>query len=143
MGRPRGIKPSTVTLTLSDGDTIIIHDRLTAGQERDITSRSIRGYTQGEDGRTRIEPDGNALSFATAATYILGWSFVDHDGKPIAWLSSSSFDEKVKILRQLDTDTLREIDQAIEAHRKAQQAAREGNATSEGTGPAVPSPSAA
>ena len=143
MGRPRGIKPSTVTLTISDGDTVTIKERLTAGEDMDLTSRS--GHWNNLDGKPRIEIDTALLNANTVAIYLLGWSLVSaKTGNAIPWLSNTSLDEKVKLLRdELDGDTLREIADAIGEHRKQQRADLEGNATSGGSGGARPSPSAA
>jgi hypothetical protein len=141
MPRPRGIKPQTTTLALSDGDSILIKARLTAGEERDITGLSIKGYTQGADGRTRIEPDPTRLMFVTAAIYLVGWSLIGQDGQPIFWPAQKTIDERIAVLRQLDVETLKEIEEALTKYREAQAAVLEGNAKSDGSGPGAPSPS--
>lgn len=131
MGRPRGIQASTVTLPLSDGDWISIKDRLTIGEERDITGKAIKGYS---DGGKRVELDAEKLSFLTAATYIVAWSFVGVDGRPMLWPANGALPQKVDILRTLDGETMREIDAALEQHRAAQQAVTEKNGSGIGTG---------
>lgn len=145
MGRPRGIKRDTVMLDLSDGDWIRVKSALTVGEERDITGKSIKGYsTNGQ----RVEIDSEKLSFLAAATYIVAWSFVDQDGRGIAWPFNLSLDEKIKVLRELDPETMREIDDVLARHRTpvltpdAQEAATK-NATSAAPGDAAPSLSVA
>jgi hypothetical protein len=59
------------------------------------------------------------LSFLAAATYITGWSLVGMDGMALPWMTNAKINQRVDVLRSLDTGTMGEIDAAIAAHREA------------------------
>ncbi len=139
MGKLRGVKPETVQLDLTEGDWIRVRKSLTVGEERAITSAAIRGYS---DGGQRVEMDPLRLRFATAATYVTAWSLLNLDGQPIEWWANKSLDQKIDVLKTLDTATMREIDDAIAAHRVTVQGESEKNAPTTGTGSEASSPSA-
>ena len=115
MGRPRGVRHDSVRLDLSDGDWIEVRRVLTVGEERDLISLAVRGYRV--DGTADL--DTKLLSFLAAATYITGWSLVGMDGMALPWVMNAKVNQRVDVLRALDTATMAEIDVAIQAHREA------------------------
>lgn len=135
MGRLRGVKSETTRLPLSEGDWIDIKRVLTVGEERDIVQRSVR----------EVKPDGSyklddaAFSFTAAAIYIVGWSFQGMDGQPIPWPAHKALDVRVSVLRSLDTDTIREIDEAIAHHREAVEQEKNGSTGEIASAPISPS----
>lgn len=137
MGRPRGVRHDVVRLDLSDGDWIDVRRVLTVGEERDLVSLAVRGYRA--DGTAEL--DVKLLSFLAAATYITAWSLVGMDGLPLPWVGNAKVQQRVDVLRGLDTATMLEIDAAITAHRDA--VANDPNGSGGGTGTGKTSPSAA
>lgn len=137
MAKLRGVKSETVRLPLSEGDWIDIKRVLTVGEERDILARSVREVKP--DGSYKL--DDQAFSFTAAAIYIVGWSFLGLDGQPIPWPVHRPLDKRVEVLRTLDGDSIREIEEALAAHREALE--QEKNASGGETGSAPISPSAA
>ncbi len=116
MGRPRGVRQDTVRLDLSDGDWIEVRRVLTVGEERDLVSLAVRGYRP--DGTADL--DTRLLSFLAAATYLTGWSLCNLDGMPIPWVGNAKVQQRVDVLRGLDSATMAEIDEALAKHREAQ-----------------------
>lgn len=146
MPRPRGVKPEAVTLTLTDDDWIRVKRTLNAGESQAIRLGSIRNVTptrEGGDRGNQIEFDPRKLAFFTAATYIVGWSLVDLDGRAWFWPANGSVDDRINVLMALDEATFAEIETALEQHRKAERETTEKNATSGGSGTTSSSASAA
>lgn len=140
MPKLRGVTRAFVTLDLSDGDWIQIKADLTAGDERDITGKSIRGYS---DGGKRVDIDPEKLSFMTAATYITAWSLLDQDGRAIVWPANGTLEQRLDVLRsKLSNADMREIDDAISAYRTRRQEELEKNGPGSATGTPPSSPSA-
>lgn len=124
MGRPRGVDVGTVTLPLSDGDSITVKRQLTADESHEI-SNVLKGYS--ESGK-RMDVDMRRITFIAPAVYIVGWSLLNLDGTPRPWLSNWTRDEKMAALGQLDEDTYNEIRAAVTAHREARDKGSEKNA---------------
>lgn len=144
MPRKRGVTHKTDTLQLSDGDHLVVKSSLSAGEENDLTFRSVRGYSQNAEGKLRTDPDTEKMSFVMAAIYIVAWTLIGQDDRPIVWTINASLDEKIAILRGLDAETWAEVNAAVAAHRKQHLSETEKNANSGGSGSGTsPSPSAA
>src|SRR5688572_26873246 len=79
MGRCRVVAPETVRLPISDGDWVEVKKTLNYGE-----SRKFKGdlYTIGPDGRA--VPNMQNLGHADVMAYLVDWSMVGLDGKPIA-----------------------------------------------------------
>lgn len=137
MPKIRGVRAETVRLPLSEGDWIEVKKRLTVGEERDLLSLAIRGYRP--DGS--IDIDAHRLAFLKGAIYIRAWSLIGPDGA-IVWPVNVSIDKKVEILRSLDSDTLVEIEAAIDAHRAAVETDPNGGSGESGTDKTSPSAAA-
>ena len=138
MGRPRGVRHDVVRLDLSDGDWIDVRRVLTVGEERDLVSLAVRGYRP--DGTADL--DTKLLSFLAAATYITGWSLVGMDGLALPWMVNAKVQQRVDVLRTLDVDTMREIDEALARHREAVAADPNGSGGGSGGSKTSPLPAA-
>jgi hypothetical protein len=112
MPRSRFVRPDTVTLPLSDGDSITVKRVLTHGEELDTRGRMVRVA----DGVSRVDPF--LIAQAHVVAYLLDWTFVDDAGRHVP-IADKSPDEIVAILRALDDDSFEEIADAIAAHRAA------------------------
>jgi hypothetical protein len=103
----RFVKGKTTVLTLANGDTLIVKERLNQGEERESISR-VRGD------RTR-----SALCIVVA--YLLDWTLKDEQ-PPIFGLSD---DDKEKVIDNLDPDDFDEIKAEIFEHERKVQTARD------------------
>jgi hypothetical protein len=108
----RFVRPETLTLTISDGDTLTVKRRLNSGEERALFARM---YTAGANGQLKVNPFQTGIAIVTA--YLLDWSLTD-DGKRVA-IADLSVDALTRVLDGLDPTTYGEIRQAIEAHDNA------------------------
>lgn len=115
----RFVRPDTVTLPLSNGDTITVKKRLNAGEQR---ARFARMYQAGANGGLTVDPMQVGMPIITA--YLVDWTFTDDAGRkvPIAGVSA---DDLTSVIDSLDVDSFREIRMAIEAHEAAQVAESE------------------
>lgn len=122
--RSRFVLPESVRLPLSDGDWIEVKRKLTSGELRRMQGAGFvyardpekpEGYT--------VEIDNHRLSTARVATYLVDWSFVDDQDKPVKLLDDPR--GRLQQIDALDPDTLDEIDKAIDAHLEAQAKEKE------------------
>lgn len=116
--RCRFVQPEIVRLSLSDGDFIDVKKELTAGEQRRMFAAMMRDMTPGE--KVTLNPELVGRTKLTA--YVVGWSFVDAEGKPVP-VSDSAIDN-------LDTDSYAEMVKAIDAHEAAQEAEKGKNVQS-------------
>jgi hypothetical protein len=114
----RFVRPETRTLTLANGDHLIVRARLTAGEQREQFARM---YTQGPTG---VQRNLLMLGVGQVVAYLLDWNLRDDAGQlvPIRDLSAADLHQ---VLNQLAPEDFDEIQQAIEAHEKAMVAERE------------------
>jgi len=114
----RFVRPETRTLTLANGDHLIVRARLTAGEQREQFARM---YTQGPAG---VQRNLLMLGVGQVVAYLLDWNLRDDAGQlvPIRDLSAADLHQ---VLNQLAPEDFDEIQQAIEAHEKAMVAERE------------------
>jgi len=108
----RFVKPETVTLTLPDGTRLIVKKELNTGKQRAAFNRL---YTQGADGKLRVDPMATGLNLVLA--YLLDWTVADEDG-PVA-IRGLAGDELAAILNRLEPASFTEIKEAIEQHEIA------------------------
>jgi len=108
----RFVKPETVTLTLPDGTRLIVKKELNTGEQRAAFNRL---YTQGADGKLRVDPMATGLNLVLA--YLLDWTVADEDG-PVA-IRGLDGDELAAILNRLEPASFTEIKEAIEQHEIA------------------------
>lgn len=120
MKRSRFVRPETRRLPLTDDDWILVRKRLTAGEERAMYGRMYRtGVTPGSGRQVDVLQTGLAMVVA----YLLDWSLTDDAGEPVG-IAGVPAEDLVAVLDNLDTETFREIKQAIEAHEAAMTAER-------------------
>ncbi|HEX7769195.1 MAG TPA: hypothetical protein VF422_04110 [Dokdonella sp.] len=94
-------------LTLANGDTLVVKERLNRGEEADYIER-MRGV------RTRA-------AICIVVAYLLDWTLKDTQPK----IYGLSDDDKEKVLNNLDPDDFEEIRIAIFQHEKRVQQARD------------------
>jgi len=115
----RFIRPDVRTLTISDGDTLVVRARLTAGERRAAFARM---WAAGVDGARVVDPLQVGLAKITA--YLLDWSLTDDAGRTVAIRELAIVDLE-RVLNQLSPESFEEIADAIEAHEQAMTAERE------------------
>jgi hypothetical protein len=117
--KSRFVRPDTTTLTLKNGDTLVVKKRLNNGERR---AEFARMYLAGVDGRLKV----NLLEtgMAKVVAYLLDWSFADEGGKKVE-IAGLSQDDLAARVDALDEDSFTEIKEAIEAHEIAMTEARE------------------
>lgn len=119
MGRCRFVSPDSVRLPLSDGEWIDVVKRLNVAQSRKVFARLVKEMKMGSP----VTLDPEQVGRSKVSVYLLGWSLTDAAGKAVP-VSDHAIDS-------LDSDTFREILDAIEKHEDAQdaEALAEKNAT--------------
>ena len=117
MGESRFVRPQTAVLKISNGDTLTVKRRLTAGELRDQLNQSYQVY---EDRRV-FNPTTAGLALCVA--YLVDWSLTDSTGVLVT-IRGQARDVVEAALNNLDPDDFKEIKQAIEAHEKAMDAER-------------------
>lgn len=127
------VRPEIVRLPLSEGRWIDVKKRLTAGETRKMLTRLIKGWN--DDGVRQIDPEFVGLTKLLA--YVLGWSFTDDAGKPVAF--------NAKAIDDVDPDLYGEMIAAVDTHIQAQEQERaaEKNGQSGAVAPSAISSSAA
>ena len=114
----RFVRPSTTTLTISDGDTLTVKTRLTHGERSDSYARQ---YAANDDGKLTLIPGQIKLSMVTA--YLVDWSLTDAAGQVVP-----IFQEPIGVveaaLRSLSPEDFNEVYTAIATHEKKLQAER-------------------
>lgn len=114
----RFIRPDTDTLTISQGDTLVVKRRLNAGERRQMFAEM---YRESLDGRLRFNPVTTGISRVLA--YLVDWSLKD-EGKPVV-IRDQPTSVVAAALDGLDPDSFTEILAAIEAHEDRMTTARE------------------
>lgn len=133
----RFVRPETVTLHISDGDTLVVKKRLNTGERRAMFAAMA---TEGEDGDLKL--NRLKVGIATILAFLVDWSLRDDEGKPVV-IRDQPADIIMAILDALDTDSFKEILDAIEGHERTMAAEREQekNARRGGTESPATSPS--
>lgn len=108
------VDPEVVRLPLANGRWVNVKKRLNAGESRKMYVRLIKDMKFGE-GETHVDPEYVGLT--KLLSYIVGWSFVDKQGRPVPFSPSA--------LDNTDPDLYVEMIQAVDAHIAAQDAERE------------------
>lgn len=110
----RFVMPDVVRLPLSEGDWIEVKRRLNVAERRSITSRAAKGGVSTDS--TRVFVDANEMEFAKVDAWVLDWSFIGADEKPVKFSPEA--------VRALDPASFAEIIDAIDAHEKAEEIAK-------------------
>jgi hypothetical protein len=139
----RFVRPQTVVLKISDGDTITVKKRLCTGEQRAAYARM---YLAGPDGQLRKNQLQGGIALVVA--YLVDWhgqGFTDDQGEPIV-IRGLTMEELERTLDTLDPDSFGEIVAAVRAHEAAVAAAIEQEKKlttgTAGDAPISPSPSA-
>src|SRR5262245_3510955 len=103
--RCRFVQPEIVRLHLTDDDWIEVKKRLSVGEER-AAFQAVVGEINPTSGWRR--PNVEMVGIAEMQAYIVAWSFRDAQDRPVT--------VSVDAIKQLDSATFREIEQAIEQH---------------------------
>lgn len=132
------VNPETTVLQLAGGQWIEVKNRLTVGEER-AAFQQIVGEVNSATGYRK--PNVEMLGLAEVATYLVGWSLT-HNGSPVK-IDTDGL--KIAALKSLRPDRYKVIEEAIEAHVTAMDAAleKEKNAMAGENGPVPTSPFAA
>jgi hypothetical protein len=112
MARCRFVEPQLCRLSLSDGDWVDVKRDLSTGEQRQMFADMQRQLVPGQ----APVLDVTAIGRARALAYLVSWSLVDRHGAPVP-ISAAAYD-------MLDTDTSREIREALEAHEEARERER-------------------
>lgn len=134
----RLVKPEAVRLDLSQGDWLLVRRRLSAGEERRMFARMRN------DGATPDKLNPFMVAPARTLAYLLDWSMTDFNDLPIN-IRGETDDMVLSALDQLDPDTAREINKAVQDHEDREDALRaaEKKTPSGETSSSVTSPSPA
>jgi hypothetical protein len=110
----RVARPDTATVTLTNGDRLVLAKRLNAGQELDAFVRTVKSITSA--GVREFHPD--QLTTSKMVAYLVNWFLTDDDtGEPLDLPIYDSAPSDVEAaLRKLDGATFREIRDAIDVH---------------------------
>ena len=114
----RIVVPGTTRLALSNGDFLIVKQRLNAGETMDLFERAAPDVdlTAGAAALAKLPPARVGMAIITA--YLLDWSVTDLDGAVIP-IRGASAEDKTAALRLLDFDSMIEIMNVISAHDAA------------------------
>ena len=119
----RFVRPETVTLALSEGDTLVVRATLTNGEQRALFSRLYRrgpSTLEAPAGPLLVNTDQIGLALVTG--YLLDWSLRDDEGKPVR-IDGLTVAELERVLDSLTPDSFTEIHEAVAAHDAARRAA--------------------
>lgn len=112
MARCRVVAPKTKRLPLSDGEWIEVKAELNAGETRAVFINSVQSMRAD----TGITLDPHQVGKARIMQYVVGWSLIGLDEKPLAFSESA--------LESVDFDTFTEIMKAVDDHDDAAEKAR-------------------
>lgn len=115
----RFVRPDTRTLTLENGDQLIVRARLTAGEQRAATARLYTPVPNGGVRRNTI-----ALLEGAVVAYLLDWNLRDDAGQAVP-IRDLSAEDLQRVLDQLDPVDYDEIKTAIDTHEAAMAAERD------------------
>lgn len=116
----RFVQPQTKKLDLSQGDYLIVKQRLNAGESRRVLSRMVKEMRPGEAILLNPEQVGRSK----VLEYLVDWSLTDTAGN-IVPIRGKSADEVGTALDSLDQESFGEILEAVEKHATAMDAERE------------------
>lgn len=129
MARQVFVKPQQVRLELSEGDWIMVHRRLSFGEQEAMQARCMEQVEMVDaEGKPQLRARINIAKYKVERMvgWMSDWSFADDEGNAV--------DVSREAIESLDPDIAGEIDAALDAHLTAQEA----NPTS--PTPTTPSP---
>lgn len=134
----RVVAPESKKIDISDGDWILVKQRLSAGDRDDSFERM---YLKQPDGSFALQPDGRLIVApaqmrrALVTAYLLDWSLVGLRGEPLVIRGQPIADVEAT-LRSIDTASFQEIHAAIEQYDVTMALERMAQKKMAGTGPA-------
>jgi len=142
----RFVTPTEVRLPISEGDYLIVKEKLTAGEQLEVFARLYKpaegggagGVTIGKTGipeSMTLDPLQVGLSMVLG--YLLDWSLTDDEGRVVS-IRNQPLDVVTAVLRNLEFDDYQEIVAAVQAHDKRIQAARQEKKQSGGPSGSAP-----
>ena len=114
----RFVRPETVVLTISQGDTLTVKKRLNHGEQQAAFTRM---YLAGVDGQMRTNP--LEVGLHTVAAYLLDWSLKDDQGQQVV-IRDQPLSALLTALNNLAPEDFVEIRDAIYAHQAEQEQER-------------------
>jgi hypothetical protein len=109
MPRCRVVTPQTVRLALTEDDWVDVKAELNYGDA--VKARAILVKDIRADGR--VTPDFQLVEIAQTLAYLVAWSFVDAQGRPIPIETEA---QKLSAVFALDEASVKELTAAIGAH---------------------------
>jgi pectin methylesterase-like acyl-CoA thioesterase len=139
MAYSRFVRPETVTLPISGGDTLTVKRRLTHGERTAAYQRMYVFDAAGTATRTSLTAE-----MAMVLAYLVDWTLTD-EGRPVP-IKGQPLEDVEAALNALDDLDYAEISAAIQAHEVAMLLERQAQKKTAGLPPSRPiseSPSAA
>jgi hypothetical protein len=115
--KSRFVRPETVTLTISDDDTLLVKKQLNRG-EREATFARMYADRGG-----KAVVDALQVGLAIVTAYLIDWSLRDENGDRVV-IRGLSIAELEQVLNSLSPEDFEEIRDAIDAHVETQEKAR-------------------
>jgi hypothetical protein len=112
----RFVTPAEIRLPLTDGDFVVVKEKLNAGETLDLFERMKNEKTG--------DMDPLRVAIATAVTYLLDWSLTDDAGRVVV-VRDQPGDVVAAVLRGLEYEDFREVVDTIQAHDDRVKAARQ------------------
>lgn len=106
------VRPEVVRVPLTDGDFLDLKKQLNTGEYRSMLTAQFKDVQAGSRAVINLEQMGLSKVLA----YVVGWSFVDLEGKPLPF--------SVDTLNACEPDVFTDILAAVEAHEAAIDQAR-------------------
>ena len=126
MARDRFVHPNVITLPLSDGDWIVVKQRLTAGEHGEM-NRRIYHPTETLcpkcEEQYLVHVDQRYAGLAPILAYLVDWSFEQHGERVV--IQGLAAEDLERILETVDPEDLAEVRRAVEAHQEHQRVIRE------------------
>lgn len=112
MPRYRFVDPTSGhKIDLSDGDWIVVKERLSYGEEIHLSNSSLTSVHFNPDqptGHSEVGLDMKRMLLLRIATWVTDWSFIDKRGNQTEVTMAN--------IEALDPDTAREITEALDVH---------------------------
>lgn len=113
----RFVRPETVTLPLSDGDSITVRRWLSEGEQRESYSRMYR------EGPRGLQVHPAEVSIAMVIAYLVDWTLTDDEGRQVI-IRDQPVDVVRAALDALYPVDFAELREAIQAHEDRELEAR-------------------
>jgi hypothetical protein len=140
----RFVKPAEVRIPISQGDYLIVKEKLNAGEQMEVFARLVRKGPDDEGGTARpvrIEKDGIKAEMeldplqaglSTILAYLVDWSLTDDDGRIVS-IRHQPPEVVTAALHNLEFEDYQEILEAVQAHEAKVKAARQEKKRSTGS----------